>query len=601
MNKRVVAYCRVSTKSDDQENSYENQKSYFEREIRNNTDYEYCGIYADRGITGTTLEKRPDFNRMLTNAGLDINNGFKIIAEPKFDLIVTKNTSRFARNVSVDGILKALANNNVYVHFLDLDKTNENVDDITYIQIFATFDERDSRDKSKKTKFGMIEGAKNKNRILCNNKIHGYDYIQEENRLVANEQAPHIKRMFEMYVEGIGAHRIAKIFFNEGIINKIGKPYREDTIRGILTNEKYYGMVTRMKYDTGVVFNKHYPHIRPEEEQIRFMSDKVDTIISKELFEKAQEIRTNRTQHTKQVGVKKGVNYGTSPYAYKIFCNSCGTQYRSTATKYYGKRKERYYCCVGKQNLNPTQKCTNPNVSETFLNNELSEKYCEMFADSFVIAQRLLVELKSIINNAIYNKNSNEELAQLEAEHEKYEAQLKRATLALIEGNEKSFDEIIKPISAKNKEVVAKINTLSKSTAEKINDLLLIEESLKELKRRLSENFELEKIYEVSFNETNDLKETFVEYSDFNGVYHADYSTPPKIQFTRDEILKNIDSIWVNRSKVLTIKFKTFTEVEQLVKRHEHLMTDRILGIFEELRENGWNRFLCYKYSDFWK
>ncbi len=75
MKKRVAAYCRVSTKSDDQENSFENQKNYFEREYKNNPDYLFYGLYADRGITGTTLKKRPDFNRMLTDAGLDVNDG----------------------------------------------------------------------------------------------------------------------------------------------------------------------------------------------------------------------------------------------------------------------------------------------------------------------------------------------------------------------------------------------------------------------------------------------------------------------------------------------------------------------------------------------
>ena len=69
--KRVVAYCRVSTKSDDQQNSYENQKHYFEHYINECESYENIGIYADRGISGTSL-KRPQFNKMLTDAGLEI-------------------------------------------------------------------------------------------------------------------------------------------------------------------------------------------------------------------------------------------------------------------------------------------------------------------------------------------------------------------------------------------------------------------------------------------------------------------------------------------------------------------------------------------------
>ena len=115
--RRVVAYARVSTNSKDQANSYDNQLSFFQREIPKNPGFEFHGIYADKGITGTSLTKRKDFNRMLTDAGLDINDSYKIIAKPKFDIIMTKNTSRFARNVSVDAIFKALAQNGVYVYF----------------------------------------------------------------------------------------------------------------------------------------------------------------------------------------------------------------------------------------------------------------------------------------------------------------------------------------------------------------------------------------------------------------------------------------------------------------------------------------------------
>ena len=85
--KRVVAYCRVSTDSDDQANSLENQKEYFDRSIKQNNDWEFIKIYADEGITGTSVKKRKAFNQMIEDA-----------YKNKFDVILTKEVSRFARN-----------------------------------------------------------------------------------------------------------------------------------------------------------------------------------------------------------------------------------------------------------------------------------------------------------------------------------------------------------------------------------------------------------------------------------------------------------------------------------------------------------------------
>ena len=288
--KRVAAYCRVSTNSDDQENSFENQKSYFERKYKDNPDYTLYDIYADKGITGTTLQKRPDFNRMLTDAGLDIVNGYKIIAKPKFDLIVTKNTSRFARNVSVDVILKALVQNHVYVYFLDLDKSTENPRDITYIQIFLTFDEQESRDKSKKVLFGLEESIK-KGNIHTNGRLFGYKYYpRPENRLeIIENEAEIVRLIFDLYVnKGMGFYRIGNYLKQNNIQTRSGKDFSERGLRLIITNEAYTGRGVRKKYTEGYVFNKH--NRRETGNAVIFDTDKIPAIIDMQTFEKAQEI-----------------------------------------------------------------------------------------------------------------------------------------------------------------------------------------------------------------------------------------------------------------------------------------------------------------------
>ena len=114
--RRVVAYARVSTDSDDQKNSYDNQKRYFERIIKANENYEFLGVYADQGLSGTKLF-RPEFDRLLRDAGLkrvvDEETGkpvdaYVIVNKPIIDLIYVKDITRFARNVSADALLKTL-------------------------------------------------------------------------------------------------------------------------------------------------------------------------------------------------------------------------------------------------------------------------------------------------------------------------------------------------------------------------------------------------------------------------------------------------------------------------------------------------------------
>jgi hypothetical protein len=512
--------------------------------------------------------------------------------------------------VSVDVILKALAKNRVYVQFLDLNKTTESTEDITYIQIFSTFDERDSRDKSKKTSFGMKEGAK-KGKILCTDKIYGYKYYPNpENRLeIIPEQAEIVKRMFEMYVDGIGAYRIAKILFDEGVLNKSGEPFREYSIRRILSNEKYCGIVARMKYDTGEVFNKHsYARIRPLEErkEYQFVDEKrMPKIIEPELFYKAQVMRESRQQHITQIGKNKGVNYGTTPYAGKIKCGSCGTQYRAFQTKYYeGRPKpERYFCCVGKQGIDISKRCKNPNLSQTFLDNELrSEKYTELLAESFLTAQRFLAELQNDLRLALNDKSASERLARLKVEQNEYQAKIDKGVGLYLDGtiDKESVERQLAPIRKKNDTAKAKIDELEKPKNEKLYDIFRISDTMSELKRRLGEIYEFEMITGVDVAEDGTLVFSESEFVDGFGIFNIDYSKPPKRQFTKEEILKDIDFITVTSGKYLIVNFKTFAEVEQLVTRHEDNMTVRTRGIFEELKEVGWNRSVCYKHYDFW-
>jgi len=246
-------------------------------------------------------------------------------------------------------------------------------------------------------------------------------------------------------------------------------------------------------------------------------------------------------------------------------------------------------------------------VSETYLNKELSDNYSEILAESFVTAQRFLAELRSDIIKDLNRDSTSGEVAQLQAEIETYEAQLDRANELYILGqsNIDSVKKITLPIIEKKDNASARVRELTKSKDDKMYDLIKISESMEELKLRLSEIYEVEKTRAIDFYKDADGnfvrgEDTFDEDFDGYGVYNPDFDAPPKKHFTQEEILNDIDRILVHGERKLTIEFKTFTEVEQLVNKHEHIMTERTLAIFNELKSVGWDRRLCYEHYDFW-
>ncbi|HEX9060268.1 MAG TPA: recombinase family protein [Clostridia bacterium] len=481
---KVCAYCRVSTNSKDQTNSFENQKNYFQNVLSTNPEYELVEIYADKGLSGTKLN-RPEFDRMLNDAGLDIievknkdkdNRKDKIkyvtipstSRKPKFNRIFVTNTSRFARNILVEEILRDLRKNKVYVNFIDLGKTTENEDDITYIQIFQTFDERESRDKSKKVLFGIKEGY-NKNIIHTNSKLFGYNFIQKENRLeIVEQEAEIIRKIFEIYSQGKGIRQIRNILMSEGLKSRDGKNFGNTTIRRILHNEKYCGLDNRGKFDTGIILDsKHYP--KPREEYKTKINEKIPGIVSIDLFNSCKKIMEGKINYQNQKGIYKKL----TKYTGLIYCTKCKSAYTSNVD-----RGKAFYNCSTKKKYG-TKACDNVNLYVIDLEKVLSylceSGYNEHFAENraWYISEleKEIFELKEDINKD--NKIKVEELQQNKKD---YENRIENLQNELV-GINKPVDVIlsaIQKISEKVKEIESEIGYYSMTNNEiynKINDV----------------------------------------------------------------------------------------------------------------------------------
>lgn len=280
---RVTFYARVSTDKDVQLNSLDNQVMYFRNLITENKNWIYVDGYIDEGISGTSVNKREDFLRMIE----DSKKGM-------FDLILTKEISRFSRS-TLDSIkyTQELLENNVGVLFQS-DNINTIIPDSELrLTIMASIAQEEVRKLSERVKFGMKRSIE-KGKVLGNNVITGYK--KEKGKLIIDEkQAEMIRIIYELYTTGeYGLSYISDYLFAKGYKTSKNGYIHTTTIRRIITNPKYKGF-----YCTNTVKHLDYrtkKQIRlPQSEWIIYDSKgEIPAIVSTELWDKANEILNNR-------------------------------------------------------------------------------------------------------------------------------------------------------------------------------------------------------------------------------------------------------------------------------------------------------------------
>jgi len=244
---RVAAYCRVSTDSDEQATSYDAQVEHYTEFIQKNPEWEFAGIYADDGISGTNTKKREDFNRMID----DCEAG-------NIDMIITKSISRFARN-TLDCLkyIRQLKDKNIPVFF---EKESINTMDAkgeVLITIMASLAQQESQSLSQNVKLGLQFRYQNGQVQVNHNHFLGYTKDADGNLIIDPEQAEVVKRIYREYLEGYSMDRIAKGLEADGILTGAGKTkWWTSTINKILRNEKYIGDALLQKTYTTDFLNK---------------------------------------------------------------------------------------------------------------------------------------------------------------------------------------------------------------------------------------------------------------------------------------------------------------------------------------------------------
>lgn len=308
---RVAAYCRVSTDKTDQTNSLESQKRYFNEYINRNPLWKLYNIYVDDGISGTNTKKRAAFNQMIKDAKCG-----------NLDLIITKEISRFARNI-LDSIcytreLKAIG---VGVIFLNDNINTLDNDAEMRLAFLSTMAQEESRKTSERVKWGLRRQMENG--VVLGRDMLGYDV--RNGKLIVNEEGARTVRLIyhKFLDEGKGAHRIAKELREEGIkTSSRMKDWSYTVILRILRNEKYCGDLVQQKTYTPdyLTHQKKRNHGEVETVTIR---DHHEPIISRKRFEAVQRELERRKPSQSTVGTFAN-RYALSG---KIVCAECGARF----------------------------------------------------------------------------------------------------------------------------------------------------------------------------------------------------------------------------------------------------------------------------------
>lgn len=392
---RVTYYARVSTEKEQQKNSLDNQETYYKNKILAISNWTLVPGYTDNGITGTSTKKRTDFNEMI-EAGLN----------DKYDLILTKEVCRFARNtLDTLQITRKLLSKGKGVYFeLDNINTLEQEGELR-LTIMASLAQDESRRISERTKFGFNRAIE-KGRVLGNNSIWGYD--KNHCKLELNEyESSIIKRIFEIYSTGnVGIRKLGKVLAEEGIYTRNGKVFAYSTIKSILTNPKYKGFYCGKKTEVIDFLTKERIEI-PKEEWVEYKAteDVVPQIVEEDLWEKCNEIRTRRSKKYTGIGDRWHNQY---QYSNLLICTKDGKPY--WRRKHRPNSTEEFWIC-SEYAKNGMKSCDN----NTYLNSKemdqiLFEVFSKMSINKNKIIKCMLEENKKIIEQYKKTNTNTEEI-----------------------------------------------------------------------------------------------------------------------------------------------------------------------------------------------
>lgn len=316
LKKRVCAYCRVSTDSEEQKTSYKSQCAYYENFIKEHAGWEFAGVYADEGITGTSMRKRKHFREMISDA----LNG-------KIDMIICKSVPRFARNVvDILNVIEKLNQKGIPILF-EAERLNS-LDDKQgtrlQILIYASNAEDYSQSLSESVKWGIKRQIEQGNYPFS--RCYGFN-VDKKKVSINIQEAEVVRFIYKSFLNGDSYRQIARRLEERKILSPMGKSvWHACTVKDILSNVRYKGDLHLQRTTTSDV--KYRKQIKNESSNQFYITDHHQPIVSKSEWNKVEKERKNRSNLRGFSESGKSTYSSKYPFSNMILCLQCGSRFR---------------------------------------------------------------------------------------------------------------------------------------------------------------------------------------------------------------------------------------------------------------------------------
>ena len=461
---RVAPYCRVSTDSEDQLESYKTQVAYYTELVNSNPEWEMAGIYADEAITGTNTKNRDDFKRMID----DCMSG-------KIDMVITKAISRFARN-TVDTLtyVRQLKDKGVAVFFEEQNINTLTTEGEFLLTILSSVAQQEVENISANVKFGLRARMKDGKNVGFR-KCLGYDYNTETQVFTINEkEAEIIRYIFARYIKGKGAFTIARELTEKGYKPLRAEKWHWTSVIAIVKNVKYKGDLEMGKtYVTDPISKKRLTNLG--EKDSYYIENNHEPIISADDFEKAQEILNKRGETIMHKGKRWDKYSRQYPFSSMIYCGFCESVY-SRRNLYSGTDYEKrvWSCADAVKKGKKTCPDSISKIDEKDLEQAFVEAFRLMCSDNKDIITEFLQRVETSLNKNSYTK----ELAKVEKKVAYLKTRLDRLLELLLDNSivKSEYDQ-------KRKDLLDELETAEHEQGE----LLSAAKNDTQLKKRLAE------------------------------------------------------------------------------------------------------------------
>ena len=369
VKKRVAAYARVSMDTERLMHSISAQISYYSELIQKNPEWEYVGVYADFGISGTRIEKRTEFSRMLR----DCEDG-------KIDIILCKSISRFARNtVDLLNTVRRLKAIGIEVRFEKEQINSMSAEGELMLSILASFAQEESRSISENCKWGIRKRFKSGEIGAANKHLLGYRYDEEKRQyVIIPEEAEIVRKMFALYLDGVSLKDICAELNGAGYRTINGCLFQEASLHKMIKNEVYAGDILRQKCHIPDPISKKKVR-NTGELPMYYQTDAHEAIIDRETYTRVQaEIRR-----------RESLIHPNYPFTGKIACAVCGSYFTRKKSVYKGKCTVRWIC-RSKKEVGRT--CTSINILEE----QLASAAASVLGDDAFDAEQFEMQVKAM-------------------------------------------------------------------------------------------------------------------------------------------------------------------------------------------------------------